>query len=210
MKFNYKTLAVLISIVVMLGGCATQVPTLNFTPANIFPNEKKVDAELKGITISIAQEEERLGETQVGFFGNIYEQSFRTALKTALEEAIARSAAFNDLSNRKVSLMAKVMKFQSPSAGINFDTDMIIRYELIDRSTGQLVFFRDVSSHGSVPGDYAFLGATRYTEARNRCVRDNVRQLIDTFEEIELAPISKDEINIRIQQAKERSKMTED
>jgi hypothetical protein len=177
----------LLCLTVLLSGCATQAPTLNFTPNDVLPAKNKVQAELKSLTVSIAKEEERIGETQVGFFGNQYEATFKQSLKDALEEAITKSAIFNDLANKKVSLTAKVMQFETPSAGINFDTKAVIRYEIFDRSNGQLIFIRDISSSGNVPFDYAFMGAIRYTEARNRAMRDNVTQFINSLEELKVA-----------------------
>lgn len=174
---------------ILLSGCATQAPTLNFTPNDAPPVKNKVHAELKSITVSIAKEEEKLGDTQVGFFGNQYEQSFRTTFKDALEEAIVKSAVFNDLSDQKVSLTAKVMKFQTPSAGVTFETAMIVRYELIDRRTGQLVFRKDIESSGSVSFDYAFNGAIRSAEARNISVRNNISNFITSLEEVKLAAV---------------------
>lgn len=179
--------------ILFISGCATQAPPLNFVPSDIAPNSQKVDADLKSITISVAKENERLGETQVGLYGNVYEQSFKSALRAALEESIARSATFNDFSNKKVSLMAKVMKFQTPNFSSNFMTEMIIRYELIDRQTGDLVFFKDITSHGSVSATYSAVGAIRYTEARNRSVQENVTQLINTLATAPLQTVSKEQ-----------------
>jgi len=200
MKIAFARPLVLSIFALTLAGCATQAPTLNFVPEDVLPIKNKVAAELKTITVSIAKEDERLGETQVGFFGNQYEVAFKSSFKEALEEALAKSAAFNDLADRKVSLTAKVIKvsltakvikFESPSGGINFDTDLIVRYELFDRASGQLVYRRDIASQGSVPFDYAFMGAIRFTEARNRAVRQNVLNFISSLEEIKLADVSK-------------------
>ena len=79
--------------------------------------------------------------------------------------------------------MAKVLKLETPTMGINFDTDFVVRYQLLDTSTGKLVFTRDINTQGSVPGDYAFLGAARYTEARNVAVRENIMMFIDSLAE---------------------------
>lgn len=175
-----------LGLIALLSGCATQAPPLNFTPVDVLPAKNKVEAELKTLTVSIAKEEERLGETQVGFFGNQYEASFKQTLKDAIEEALTKSAVFNDLATKKVSLTAKVMQFQSPSAGVSFETKAIIRYEIFDRKDGKLIFRRDIASTGSVPGDYAFMGAIRYTEARNRAMRENVTQFINSLEELKV------------------------
>jgi hypothetical protein len=173
-----------------VSGCAIQTPTLNFTPEDILPTGGKINAELKTINVSVAKDDERLGDTQVGFGGNSYEQSFRQSLKEALEESIAKSAVFNDLSTNKLSLTAKVMKFQTSPVGINFDTDLIIRYQLLDRATGKLMFTRDIASTGRVPGDYAFMGSTRHAEARNVAVRENIKQFIGSLGEFQgFAPL---------------------
>lgn len=172
--------------IALLSGCATQAPTLNFTPSDVLPAKNRVQAELKSFTVSVAKEEERLGETQVGFFGNQYESNFKQSLREAIEEALTKSAIFNDLANKKVSLTAKVMQFESPNGGINFETTAIIRYEIFDRKDGKLIFRRDISSTGSVPFDYAFLGAIRYTEARNRAMRENITQFINSLEELKI------------------------
>ncbi len=238
----------ILGLLLVTTGCATPVSTLNFTPSDIIPNERKIDAALKTITISIAKKDEKLGkiqfeffdhdeldetlsgfscnderldetlgeylchdelldETRLGFFGSLVVQSlkptlhFSATLHADLEEAIARSAAFNDLSDKKVSLLAKVMKFQTPGIGINFKTEMIIRYELIDSSTGETLFFRDIASLGSAPMSYSFVGAIRYTEARNVSVRENIKQFINALKKVELSPISKDEVRKLIEES---------
>ncbi|MBS1141705.1 MAG: UDP-N-acetylglucosamine acyltransferase [Proteobacteria bacterium] len=182
-----KKITILIATLALLSGCAS-APPLNFVPQDVLPAKNKVAAELKSVTVSVAKEEERLGETQVGFMGNQYELSFKTALKDALDEALLKSAVFNDLSDRKVSLTAKVMKFESPNGGITFETEAIVRYEVYDRRDGKLLFRRDISSTGSVPFDYAFAGFIRATEARNRTMRANVTNFISSLEELKIQP----------------------
>lgn len=180
-------------IIALLSGCAS-APPISFLPDNIPPSKTKLNAEIRSISVSIAQENESFGECQVGFFGNQYEQSFKTAFKEALEEAIVRSTLFKDNSELKAALMAKVMKFESPMAGINFDTEAIIRYELLDRASGETLFFKDVVSNGSVDFNHAFVGAIRFAEARNRAMQSNIKNLLTEFEKITLHKLSKHEI----------------
>lgn len=165
-------------------GCATQAPTLDFVPKDVLPMGTKIDFELKSTSVSIAQDGERVGPTQVGLFGNQYESTFKQAFKDALDEALAKSAIFNDLSQRKLTLSAKILQFETPSVSTVFETKMVVRYQLLDRSNGKLVFTRDIASVGSVPFDYAFMGAIRYTEARNRSGRENVQQFINSLAEL--------------------------
>jgi hypothetical protein len=175
--------AFIAAITLIMAGCATQAPTLDFVPKDVLPTGQKIDYELKSISVSVAKEDERVGETQVGLFGNQYEVSFRQSFKDSLEEAITKAAIFNDLSNKKLSLSAKVMQFETPGFSASFETSFVVRYQLLDRSSGKLVFTRDIRSNGIVTFDYSFLGAIRYTEARNRAVRANIEQFIASLGE---------------------------
>jgi len=172
----------LVSCLLVLGGC-TQVPPMDFAPADVLPTGTKIDAGMKDISIAFGKKEERLGNIEVGFGGNQYEASFKSSFEDALQEALIKSAVFNDMADRRVFLVAKVLKLETPTMGINFDTDFVVRYQLLDTSTGKLVFTRDINTQGSVPGDYAFLGAARYTEARNVAVRENIMMFIDSLAE---------------------------
>jgi hypothetical protein len=184
-----------ICLIIVVGGCATPMPPLEFTPRDVNVSIKKLDADLRTITISVAQNDEKFGETMVGFGGNEYEQTFKSAFQSALEEGLARSAIFNDLSNRKVSLSAKILEFQTPSFSSSFETEMIVRYQLIERSTGAIVYSKNISSKGSVPYNYAFVGAVRFTEARNISVRNNVLNLISDLEKSDITvPLTLEEI----------------
>ena len=73
---------------ICLTGCATQAPTLDFVPKDVLPTGTKIDFDLKNTSVSIAQDGERAGQTQVGLFGNQYQASFKQAFKDALEEAL--------------------------------------------------------------------------------------------------------------------------
>ena len=172
----------ILSLVLLLGACV-QVPPLDFSPVDVFPTGVKIDAELKDISIAFGKKEERLGDIEVGFAGNQYEASFKSSFEDSLQEAIIKSAIFNDLANRKVFLIAKVLKLETPAFGVNFNTDFIVRYQLLDTSSGQLVFTRDINSEGWVRADYAFAGVARYTEARNVAVRKNILLFIDSLAE---------------------------
>lgn len=182
---------VAIFIVALLSGCATpgptHAPTLDFAPKDVLPIGKKIEYEVKTITVSVAKEEERLGQTQIGVFGNQYESSFKSSLKDALEEAVAKAAIFNDNSNKKISLSAKVMKFETRPLTISFVTSMVVRYQLIDRENGNLIFTRDIDTSGSAPFDYSFSGSIRYAEARNRAVRENITSFISSLGEFKVA-----------------------
>ena len=177
-----RKLLPIIIMVTLLGGC-TSVPPLNFTPKDVLPTGTKIDRGVKDISISFGKEDELKGEIHVGFAGNVYEDSFKKTFEDALQESLIKSAIFNDLARKKILLVAKVLQFETPAFGIRFETDFIVEYQLLDTSTGKLLFTRNIQSKGEVPGDYAFMGLTRATEARNIAVRNNIILFLDSLAE---------------------------
>ena len=173
----------LVGLVALVTGC-TQVPPMDFAPADVLPAGHKVDLGIKDISIAFGKKEERLGNIEVGFGGNQYEASFKQSFEDALQEALIKSAIFSDLAEDRALLVAKVLELDSPEMGINFTTDFTVRYQLLSTSTGELLFTRDISSVGSVEMEYSLLGAARYIEARNVAVRDNILLFLDSLSEL--------------------------
>lgn len=180
-----KLLITSIITVASLSACAP-MPTMSFVPDDVHPASKKAKAELKTVTISIAKEDERQGRLLVGFGGNTFESSFKSEFKNALEEALAKSAIFDDLNERKVSLTAKVMEHDHPNFSVSFETTTTVRYEIYDRRDGKLIFKKDITSKGETPANYAFAGNIRATESRNRSMRNNISLFISTLQNSDL------------------------
>ena len=179
----------ILSLVVLLGAC-TQVPPLNFSPADVSPTGVKIDAELRDINIAFGKKEELLGVIEIGFTGHQYQTSFKSLFEDALQETIIKSAIFNDLADRKVFLTAKVMQLDISSTIIDFkiNTDLIVRYQLLDTSSGRAVFTRDIISRGSfaeislIPLDFATAQAN-FNQSKNIAVRKNILLFIDSLAE---------------------------
>lgn len=182
------SLAFALSSVMLLTGCIS-VPSLNFTPENIEFSKHKIDAEVKSISVSAAPEQEKTGDVEMGFAGNQYEDTFRQIFKDSLEEAIAASGIFNDLSQTKVSIFAKIKKFDSPSIGITFPTECELNYQIQDRATGRIIYSEVIKSVGECEASYAFAGHTREAEARNRSVRNNIRLFVESLQKSDLATV---------------------
>lgn len=169
-----------------LTACSESVPPLDFTPSDVLPTGKKVNAGVKDISISFAKPQERVGSIQVGFGGNQYESSFKSTFEDSLQEALIKSAIFNDYAKRKVLIVAKVMQLETPTVGLAFTTQMVVRYSLLDTSSGKLLFTRDIKTSGTVEMEYAFLGATRFSESRNRAVRASIEDFISSLGEAKI------------------------
>lgn len=172
-----KILAVV--FVLMLGGC-TPMPPLNFSVPNVGVSPKKVDAELKSMTVTLGRPDEAKGDLPMGVEAT-------TALwQTALQEAIDRMAIFKDDASRKVNIQVKVLAINIPSFGASFTTSTIARYEIIDRANGSIIYTQEISADGVVPATHAFVGVVRARESINRSVQNNISQFLQALGSVDV------------------------
>ena len=157
-----------------LSGCVS-LPPLNFSARDIQFSANKIDGDLRNVSVSLASEKEKTGDLEVGLF--------RSTFKDSLEEALHASGVFNPSSNIKVSVFAKVLKFDSPPMGITFTTEMDVLYKVQNLNDGSTIYEKMISSVGECEASFAFTGATRYTEARNRTVQNNIKSFIVDLQE---------------------------
>ncbi|MCC4587071.1 lipoprotein [Xanthomonas sp. NCPPB 1067] len=165
--------------VLALAGCASN-PPMNFSVPNVGVASKKVDAELKSLTVTLARPDEKTGELPAWAEGQI-----PTLWQSALVEAVNRMVIFRDDAPRKVSLSVKVLKLDVPSFGASMTTDSAARYELIDRETGAIIYTQDIAASGTVPAGYAFAGVIRARESVNRSVQNNIAQFLQALETVD-------------------------
>lgn len=174
-------LALIALAIFATSGCAT-APPLDFVPADIAPAEIKIDAEVQNINVaaatvalqgSVFNNPGVLGTHAVG-----NKEDFKTVLKTAIGQALARSRVFSDSSDCKVLLSARVLKLYTPPAAWDFDAETRIRYELVNQNDGERLFSKEITSRAKVPFDHAFAGYVRAMEARNRSIQNNIEQFI--------------------------------
>ncbi len=142
---------------------------------------KKIDAEVKSITVTLARPEEKKGHMPVGLEG------LTGFWKEALQEALDRMAVFKDDSKNKVSIQVKILALNPPTVGLAMTTKSIARYEIIDRATGSIIHTQEITSTAVVPMNYAFMGAVRAHESVNRSVQDNIKQFLQALETIDIS-----------------------
>jgi len=172
-----KLLAVLFALV--LTGCQAP-PPLNFSVPDVGVSSKKIDAEVKAITVTLARPDEAKGDMPMGIEG------ITGFWKESLQEALDRMAIFKDEAKNKVSIQVKVLAFNLPSFGAGMTSKSIARYEIIDRATGSIVYTQDIASEGVVPFDHAFMGVTRARESVNRAAQNNIKLFLQALETVDV------------------------
>lgn len=168
-------------IAVLLTGCGPAIPPLNFSVPNVGVSQKKIDAEMKSMTVTIARPDEKTGNLPAGM-----EAMVPQLWQTALTEALNKMAIFQDDASRKVNVSVKILKLDPPGAGASMTTAAAARYEIMDRKTGDIIYTQDISSSGTTPFDYAFMGVTRQRESINRAVQNNITEFLQSLETVDV------------------------
>ena len=169
-----------IAAVLLLAGCASN-PPLNFSVPDVGVSSKKVDGELRSLTVTLARPDEAKGKIPAAAQHEIPQM-----WETALTEAINKMAVFRDDSANKLSLSVKILALDIPSFGASMTTKTIARYELIDRASGAIVYTQDVSAEGVGPATSAIAGVIRVRESINRSAQNNITQFLQALETVDV------------------------
>ena len=171
---------------VMLAGCAQQLPPLNFSVPNTGLSERPLDAEVRSLTVTIGRPDEQVGPIEWALIDVTGGGTITAMWQTAMQEALDRTLIFRDGGTKKVSIAVKILKLDSPGVGFDMTTDAVARYEVIDRTNGDIIFTQDVVASGTTPLGHAFLGIVRLRESVNRAVQNNISLFLQAAETIDL------------------------
>lgn len=175
-----KKIIFAIAAAVSLSACQS-LPPLNFSVPNVGYSNKKIEAELKSMTVTVARPDEKTGSIPAGI-----ESLVPNLWQTSLQESVNRMAIFQDDAPTKINFAVKILKLDVPGAGFTMETTATARYEIINRKNGDIIFTQDISSVGTVPMDYAFVGAIRARESINRAIQNNIAQFLQALETVDI------------------------
>lgn len=164
-----------------LAGCGT-LPPLSFSVPNVGLATHKIDAEVKSITCTTARPDEATGD----FARGVGPETCNLWV-TSLQEALNKMLIFKDDATKKLSISIKLLKLDVPSAGFSFTTQTDAKYEITDRSNGDIVYTSIINSEGTTPADYAYLGLARARESINRSVQNNILQFLQALDTVDLS-----------------------
>lgn len=167
----------------LIVGCAA-VPPLNFSPPNIGVSTKKINAELKSMTVTVARPDEQTGRLVYLAYG--YENIVPPLWQTSLIEALNKMAIFQDDAPKKVNILVKILKFDFPPGGSAYEIDTTARYEIIDRKNGDIIYTQDVSSKGATNSTDPMVPLGRVREAFNGAVQNNITQFLQSLETLDI------------------------
>lgn len=172
----------LIAVVVFSVGCASAPPPpLNYSVPGVGISSAKKNAELRSIVVVIANANEATGK--------MYPQMSKTPglWKTAMEEALNNMVIFKDDASMKVNLNVKITEFDPQLFGADMTSKVSARYEIMNRSNGDIIFSQNFSTSGTVAMSENILGAARIIESTNKAVRENIKQFLLALEETDFS-----------------------
>ncbi len=180
-RYHFLKKYFLLFCLLSLCSCAT-IPPLSFSVPNVGKSTQKIDAELKSLTVSLARPDEATGDIDVAGA----EDQVMNMWKTSLQEALDAMLIFDDDSTNRVSLSVKVLKLDAPAFGHSMTTEASAKYDIVNRTNGDIVFTTTINSEGVCPFNYAFLGLVRARESVNRAVQNNILQFLQALESVDM------------------------
>jgi hypothetical protein len=169
MKMLFGALAL-----VFLAGCASP-PPLNFSVQGLEMATNKIDADLRSMSVSFAGPNEARGEIPSNG------EEVPRFWESGLREGVNRISVFDDDSTNKVNIFVKITELDIAGGGVTMTSKARATYQIVNRKSGKIIYEKEVYTTGSVPGTYAFSGATRIKESINRAVQQNIRVFLDAI-----------------------------
>ena len=165
---------------------------LEFQPDNVFQSRKKLDAELKMISVKTAPLNQRIGDVNWFVVENVIGDQFQQTStgtgvpvtrqwEAALNDVLSQSLMFKDSSTRKVSLLVEVQKIEMIGL-VSIDYDVAAKYRIMDRETGTDIYSKTIQSIGTAEPGEAFVGSVRARIAFVRAVKANIAKFLSDFQ----------------------------
>ena len=175
-----KRLFIPLIIVLFLAGCATMPKMMNMVPVMQGAKFHHSDKTMKVGDILGGEKSDPLWEGS-----KIDAMTFKGALIISLQNSNLFTYANSD-DNADYRLDVLLMIQDQPAFGLNMTVTLLARYTIIDESSGDVVWTKDInSSYTATVGD-AFVGAVRVNKANEGAVRENIRQALNEISALQL------------------------
>ena len=173
--FKKLLLAIFVGAALLLQGCSA--PPINFSVDNVQPARQKFDAELKNVNVMWGRPNELVGDVP-----SDWKVDTTQSWAVALTDAIDRAVLFQDDSSKKVTLSVRILELSQPFIlSTTAYTNATARYEVIDRSSGKVLWTEVIKTQGQVPATLFSYAPTRVVESINRAVQLNIKEFLSKF-----------------------------
>ena len=180
-----NSILILIAVCGSLTGC-TSLPPLSFNVADISQAKTRMEAEVKSVNVRVAQAQERTGSIRATEFEQMGGGGSGTVIadqwKSGLQDALDRKLLFKDNVPRTLTISVAILKLTSPDMSFTRFNEVEARYEVMDRTSGQIIWRRDINSEGRTSVDEAFIGSVGSRISLNKAVQNNIHNFLEQLE----------------------------
>lgn len=168
-------IGLLIAFLMLLTSCSSNPVSVDYDVSHIPKFTKQLEIGLKEIEVrlnALNTIDER--SWAVGLMVQV-PLIWRVGLQTTLEEVKAFKAEAKD----EAILSVKVMDLRLPEESLAKSAFAVAKYELLNVSTGKLMFSKIISTEASVPATFSLSGGARRQEAVSRAVKSNIKNFVE-------------------------------
>ncbi|MDI9332728.1 MAG: UDP-N-acetylglucosamine acyltransferase [Alphaproteobacteria bacterium] len=170
-------------MVLFLTGCTVAPPSpYNYSVPNVGLSRVKHNAELKSINVSYASQQEATGPISAT------DERTPELWKSALGNAVKSMAIFRNEALKRLDLSVKITRLEPSGRGFDMIANAEARYDLVDRSNGDIVYSQNIATSGKVTFGENMMVIARTIEARNIAVRNNIAIFLQSLESVDTSP----------------------
>jgi hypothetical protein len=181
---HYMTTLGALAMTVTIVGCATQAATAKMVvqPADVVSRPSAFTKRLAVKNVSGGSETNPLWTSQVDT------ASFREALQLSLDSASLLSQPPQSATH---VLNASLVALEQPLFGFDMTVTCKARYNIVELSSGQKMFEKEIVTPYTAKAGDSFIGSERLKLANEGAVRMNFKQLLQELSEVKPAVTSR-------------------
>jgi hypothetical protein len=166
----------LVVLCALLGACAANPTQVNLVPANVTRSQQPFDMELKTVTVVIADKPSNTGKVMMS-------ATFPPLWRDSLQTSVDKAGLFKDDAAKKVTISTLVTRFEFNDVGFSNTVDVDATYSVVDRSNGNTIFEKSISTTGSNNAGKTVNARERLINLWNQVTQENISIFISALEE---------------------------
>jgi hypothetical protein len=166
----------------LLAACAARPTQVNVVPTGIVRVSHPLDLELKTVNVIIADQASQSGKVMMS-------ATFPPLWRDAIQVSVDQAGLFKDDASRKVTITATIKQFEYNPTGFSNTVNVEATYVMTDRSNGQTLFDRTISTTASSSVSKEYMARARLINLWNETTQDNIAKFIAALSEYAAARV---------------------
>jgi hypothetical protein len=174
-------LLALVAVCALLGACAGRPTQVNLVPPTVTRSQQPLDLELKTVTVVIADIPSQTGKVMIN-------ATCPPLGRDSIQTSVDKAGLFKDDAAKKVTISTLITRFEFNGVGFSNTVDVDATYSVIDRSNGNKIFEKSVSTTASNNAGKTFNASERLINLWNQATQENISIFISALQEKAASP----------------------